>query len=250
MLLSLSTTELRVLWRNRTAMFTGGLMPLAMGIFWVFVFPADTPGHWAIVVALQLAVVVGMSVYVTATSTITARRHALVLKRLRTSEIQDARLLGGLVAPGVALAIAQLIVLAVVDAAEGAPVPAEPGALVLAVLAGLSLCLTAALATTLITPTPERAQITTMPLLFVLMGGAVALTLPVAALRSGTLPQTLMAVPGANIGRLTALAYSGHTWSIGVAGLPAALPPILAMIAWPLLLGWLSARYFRWEPRR
>jgi ABC-2 type transport system permease protein len=246
MLLTLSTTELRVLWRNRTALFTGGLMPLAMGILWLFAFQPDKATEWAMVIALQLAFVVGMSIYVTATSTIAARRYTLVLKRLRTSEIRDARLLGGLVAPGVALAIAQLIVLAVVDAAAGAPAPASPGALVLAVLAALSLTLAAALATTLVTPTPERAQISTMPLVFVLVGGAIALTL----LRSGVLPQALMAVPGATIGRLTALAYSGDTWSIGVAGLPAALPAILATVAWPLLLGWLAARYFRWEPKR
>jgi ABC-2 type transport system permease protein len=246
MLLTLSITELRVLWRNRTALFTGGLMPLAMGIVWLFALRPHTATEWSAVIALQLAFVVGMSIYVTATSTIAARRYTLVLKRLRTSEIRDARLLGGLVAPGVALAIAQLIVLAVVDAAAGAPAPADPGALVLAVLAGLSLTLAAALATTLVTPTPERAQISTMPLVFVLVGGAIALTL----LPSGVLPQALMAVPGANVGRLTALAYSGDTWSIGVAGLPAALPAILAMVAWPLLLGWLAARYFRWEPKR
>jgi ABC-2 type transport system permease protein len=59
-----------------------------------------------------------------------------------------------------------------------------------------------------------------------------------------------MAVPGADLGRLTALAYSGGTWAIGVAGLPAALPAVLALIVWPLLLGWLAARYFRWEPKR
>lgn len=246
MLATLTATELRVLWRNRTAGFSAVALPLALGIFWAFIYPRDTPTQWATIVALQLSAVLGMSIYSTATATIVARKANLVLKRLRTSEIGNASLLAGLMVPGATLGIAQLVVFAALDAALGAPVPADPGVLVLAVLAGLSLCLSAALATTLITPTPERAHITTLPLLFVLIAGAIALPM----LRSGVLPQALMAVPGASVGRLTALAFRGGAWTVGTAGLPVVLPALLALAAWPLVFTGLATRYFRWQPHR
>ncbi|WP_158894164.1 ABC transporter permease [Amycolatopsis anabasis] len=245
MLQALAATELRVLWRNRTALFTAGLLPMAMGILWLFTYPTQTPSQWATVVALQLAVIVGMSIYLTATSTIVARRHTLVLKRLRTSELSDAGLLAGLLAPGLITALVQLIVFGIIDTVVGAPAPSDPGALLLAILAGLSLSVTAALATTLITPSPERANITGLPLVFVLIIGSIVLTVNT----SGTLPQVLMAVPGATIGRLTALVYGGGTWTIGAAGLPAALPAIAALLFWPIVFVVLARKRFRWDQR-
>ncbi|WP_031470132.1 ABC transporter permease [Sciscionella sediminilitoris] len=245
MLYALAATELRVLWRNRTALFTAVLLPLALGIFWLYTFPRHTPSQWATVIALQLAVVAGMSLYLTATSTVVARRHNLVLKRLRTSELSDPELFTGLLAPSVATTLAQLIVLGIVDTIAGAPAPADPGALALAVLAGLSLAATAALATTLITPSPERANITGLPLVFVLVIGAILLTLNT----TGGLPHILMAVPGTTIGRLTALAYRGDIWAIGIDGIPAALPAVAALIFWPVVFASLVRKRFRWDNR-
>ncbi|WP_157182988.1 hypothetical protein [Sciscionella marina] len=243
MIRALAATELRVLWRNRTALFTAGLLPLALGVFWLFAYPRQTPGQWATVIALQLAVVVGMSLYLTATSTIVARRCHLVLNRLRTGELSDSALLAGLLAPSVVTALAQLIVLGTADILAGAPAPADPSALALAVLAGLSLAGTAALATTLITPSPERSNVTGLPLVFVLIIGAVVLTLDT----TGSLPHILMAIPGTTIGRFAALAYHGNTWAPGTGGVPAALPAVAALIFWPIMFAALTRKRFRWD---
>lgn len=243
--LALAGTELRLLARNKTLGTTAVLIPIGLGCLWAFTMPSDEPDQWGVVVALQLAVVLAFSVYVTATNVVVNRRQHLVLKRMRTSGISDRALLAALVAPGVLTAVGQLVVLAVVDGLAGAPVPSDPLALVLAVLLGLGLCVAAALATTVVTPTAERSQVTTMPLVFVLMGGAIALAL----LGPTTLGQALVAIPGAAIGQLSGLAFAGQAWSSSVAGLPALLPALLALLVWPAVFAWAAARWFRWERR-
>lgn len=200
----------------------------------------------AVITALQLAIVLAFGVYITVTATVTARRHTTVLKRLRTTGAPDRAVLGGFVAPALGFALAQLIALAFIDGVSGAPAPADPLALLLAALLGAALCVTAGLATTVITSSSERAQLTTMPLAFVMMGGAVALPL----LGSGALPQALTAIPGAGLGELCRLGFAGAAWASGPAGLPAAVPSLLSLTGWSVVFALLAARCFRWEPRR
>lgn len=201
------------------------------------------PRLWALAMAWQLVVVLAFGVYVSTAATVVARRHALVLKRLRTSDAGDRMVLAGLAAPAVGLALAQLVLLAVMDAAVGAPVPGDPIALVLAAVLGAALCLSAAAATTLVTPSPERAQVTTMPLVFVMLGGSAVLP----ALGTGTVSQALVALPGIAIGQLGGLAVRGEAWQAGAAGLPAALPSVLSLLVWTAVFGTLAARHFRWD---
>lgn len=241
----LAGTELRLLTRNRTLGMTAVVLPIGLGCFWVFTIPSDTPQQWAMLAALQLAVVLAFSVYVTATNVLVTRRQATVLKRMRTSTISDRALLGAIVAPGVLTGLVQLVVLAVIDAVAGAPVPANPLALVLAAVLGLVLCVAAAMLTSIVTPSAERTQITTMPLIFVLMGGGIALAL----IGPTALGQALVALPGAAIGQLSGLAFTGGAWSAGVAGIPALLPSLLALLVWPAVFAWAAARWFRWERR-
>jgi ABC-2 type transport system permease protein len=244
--LALAGTETRLLMRNRTVAVSSFLIPIAFGVFWAVTYRGDgSPASYALVIALQLAVVLGMGVYVTATQTLVARRQNRVLKRMRTTGLSDTELLVATVAPIVLLALVQLVVFAVINMLTGVPMAADPGALALAVLGGLALAVTSALATTLVTPTPERAQITTLPLVFVLLG--VAIVLAIAPL--GGWWQIVVAVPGGAVGQLAQLAMTGATWSPALGGLPAAVPALLASMAWPALLGMLALRRFRWDPR-
>lgn len=243
---AIAASEIRVLWRNRTAATTAIAVPLLIGGIWAFTIRSDDPASWGMIMALQLAVVLGFGVYVTVTATVTGRRHTEVLKRLRATGADDRAVLGGLAAPGVGFALAQLVALALIDGVSGAPAPAEPVVLVLAVLLGLALCVAAGLATTVVTHTAERAQLTTMPLAFVMMGGAVVLPL----LDFGPLSQALVAIPGAGIGALCNLALRGTAWTAGPAGLPAALPALVSLAVWTVLFGLLARRYFQWQPRR
>lgn len=244
-ILALAASELRVLLRNRTVAVTSVLTPLALGLFWVFTTPADDPAGAALVVALQLAVTFAMGVYVASTLTVVARRRARVLKRMRTSGLSDVGLLVALVTPCVVVGAAQLVVFAAVDVVAGVALPVEPLPLVFALLGGTALAVGAGLATTIVTPSPERAQITTMPLTFVLLGSVVALVL----LPTDGAWRALLALPGAGVADLTRLAFTGGAWAAGPAGLPALLPAVLALAAWTAAFGWLARRRFRWDDR-
>ncbi|MGH8965787.1 MAG: ABC transporter permease, partial [Actinomycetes bacterium] len=96
------------------------------------------------------------------------------------------------------------------------------------------------------TPSPARAQITTLPLVFVLLGSAIVLAIaPIDGLW-----QVLVVVPGATVGQLCRLAMTGGMWAPALGGLPAAVPALLATVLWPVVFGTLALRKFRWDPRR
>ena len=248
--LTLAMTETRLLMRNRTVAVSSVFIPLLMGAFFAYSFTQGEgrgapPVLFAMVVASQLAIVIGMTVYVTATQTVVARRQNRVLKRMRTSGISDVGLLVATIAPCVVIGLAQLLLFVPFNAFVGVPVPPDPLALVLAVLGGFALTVTAALATTVVTTTPERAQITTLPLVFVVLGAAIA----VVVVPAGGWWQVLVAVPGAAIGELAQYGIVGGGWDAGAAGLPALVPALVALVAWPVVFAVLAARSFRWDPR-
>jgi len=249
---ALALTETRLMLRNRTVAVSSVFLPIAMGALFAFTFRSNlqdgsaAPLVFASLVAAQLAVVVGMTIYVTATQTVVARRHALVLKRMRTSGLTDAGLLAATLTPCAVIAVVQLLLFVPFDIYIGVAGVLDPLALVLAALGGVALAMAAALATTTVTATPERAQITTLPLVFVLLGAAIA----AAVLPATGWWQALAAVPGAAIGLLVRFAFVGGAGEAGTGGLPAIVAPLVALVVWPVVFGVLARRSFRWEPRR
>jgi hypothetical protein len=43
---------------------------------------------------------------------------------------------------------------------------------------------------------------------------------------------------------------TGGALAPGVAGLPAVVPTLAAVVVWPVVFGVLALRRFRWDPRR
>lgn len=127
--------------------------------------------------------------------------------RMRTTGISDAGLMVATVAPSVVIGPVQLAIYTVANIVAGSPAPPDPLPIVLALVGGLALCPTAALATTVVTASPERAQITTLPLTFMLLGGGVVLS--IAPLEGWW--QAVILVPGAAVGPLAQLAFTGTT---------------------------------------
>jgi ABC-2 type transport system permease protein len=250
--LALALAETRLMLRNRTVAVSSVFIPIAMGALFAYTFrtnlgDGDAPGPvFASLVAAQLAIVVGMTVYVTATQTLVARRHSGVLKRLRTSGLPDPALVGSLLVPALVVAAGQLLLFVPFDLFIGVRAVPDPVALVLAVLAGTALALTAALATSGVTASPERAQITTLPLVFVLLAAAIG----GAVVPIGTWSLAVAAVPGGAVGMLVRSAFLGGAWDGGALGLPAVLPALVAAVVWPVVFAASARRWFRWEPRR
>lgn len=246
-ILALIITETRLLIRNRTIAVSAIVLPLAMGVFFMWNFSqTEVPVLLATAIALQVAAVIALSVYTTATLVLVTRRHNGVLKRMRTSGISDAGLLIATIAPGVLVGLLALLLFIPIDAAMAGPAVLDPLALVLAGLGGLVLAVAASLATAVVTSTPERAQITTLPLAFLITGAATAI---VAAPLEGWW-QALIVVPGAAIGQLVEMALFGGAWSAGLGGLPAVLPALVATVAWPVLFVLFARSRFRWHVRQ
>jgi ABC-2 type transport system permease protein len=238
---TLASTETQLVVRNRTLLIGSVIVPLALGVFWLFTFSSGR----AVVPPLQFGMAIGLGVYVTATQTLVARRHSLVLKRLRTTGLPDNGILVATVAPAVVVGVALLAVFTVLDAVMGVPILTDPLPLLLAVVATMAMVIAAAMATAGLTPAPERTNVTTLPLSFLLLGGTVAMTFaPV-----GTWWDAVLLVPGAGLGRLMALAGNGQTWAPDVAGLPAVVLPVVSLVLWTFVFGRLSRRWFRWDRR-
>jgi ABC-2 type transport system permease protein len=238
--LALATAETRLVLRNRTLLVSSLILPIGLGAFWLLTFQGQIS---AMVVALQIAVAVGMGLYVAATQTLVARRQQKVLKRLRTTGLSDAGLLVAVVAPSAVVAFGQIVIFAVMDAVAGIPFALDPVAFVLAAVGGLALATAAAIATAVVTPSAERAQITTLPLTFLLLGGAVVATfLPLEGWWLAVL-----AVPGAGVGALARFAAEGGMWANGVL---AGLLPLAATVGWSVWLATFAGKRFRWDPRR
>lgn len=242
--LTLATTELRLLLRNRTVAFSALGLPLVLGLFWGFTMDAPDAAGAAVLVALQLGVVLAMCVYGSATLTVVARRHARVLTRFRTTGLSDRGLLAATVAPYVVIGVGQVALFGVIDVVAGVPLPADPVPLVLALVGGLAMCVLAALATSIVTSTAEKAQYTTLPLTFTLLGAAVA----GAVVPADGLWQMFLVVPGAAVGDLIRLAFEGGTWA-APGGMPVLLAPLAALALWIGVFGGVARRRFRWDDR-
>lgn len=235
--LTLGRAELRLISRNRTVAFMALLFPLAMGAYFATQRDLVSGDGWGAVAVLQIAMILGFTLYATPATSLTTRRQDLFLKRLRSGELSDGGIIAGLLAPLCVLALVQAGVLFAILGAAGATAPANLLLLAVAVVLAAAMSLGAAVATSGFTPTAESAQLTTLPFFFIVVGGAVAGTAVPDA------HDLFLLVPGWACGTLIDAAWSGVVdWSV----LSLALA---AQAAWTALAWAAARRLFRWEPR-
>ena len=234
---AIAAAELRMMLRNRTVALCALLVPLAFGGFLLFSSSAEAPGAAGMLAGVQIIGMVGMGVYVTATTTLAARRQTLFLKRMRGGALSDRGILTGLVLPLVAVSLAQLLIVLAVLSTRAAP--EHVWLLVVAVLLAEAMFVGLALATAGFSTSPEHAQYTTLPLFFVTLGVAIWFQVTGA----DDLAWVKRALPGGGLAELVALAWNGGDLGL----LPVLLLPTLG---WAVLGGVAAARFFRWEPRR
>ncbi|MFD8307174.1 ABC transporter permease [Streptomyces sp. NPDC059690] len=245
---ALARAELTLLGRNRSAVATALLVPLALPFS---VRPAlegmDLERSGLNAGTTMLIAAIGFSflfsVYTALVSAFVARREELVLKRLRTGELGDTEILVGTALPAACLGLAQSLVLTLgcvlfLDAAA----PRAPYLTVLGLLAGLVLCAALAALTASFTRTVESAQVTALPLVFVSMLGS-GIAIPAEAL-----PDRLASVAALlPLSPTIRLVSGGFTGRLSAAE---ALACVAIALAWLVPAVFAVRRWFRWEPRR
>ena len=229
--LAIAVAELRIMIRNKAVAMVAVLVPL-VSAFAIGLAPTPT------IAAQGILFILLAGVYVTATTTLSARRRELFLKRLRSGAASDTSIIIGLLMPAVAVTCAQVALMLSIASATEYALPENIGLLVVAVLAGAIMFAGLAVATSAFTKSAEQAQVTTMPLMIASIAGALLVTVNAAAhfVWLGRL------LPGGAIVELITRAWAG-TASANV------LPALLALGAWTCIGVAIATRLFKWEPR-
>ncbi|MEH0929839.1 ABC transporter permease [Micromonospora sp. CPCC 205558] len=239
-MLSIASSELIQIFRNRLVLITSLIIPAAVSAFFVRQHETYVAiGSLGYIAAIVMFTVAAFGLYATAVTTLASRRQNLFLKRLRSTAEGDAGILAGLLLPVLLLTVVQvtamLTALAVV--AGG---PDNVALLVVAVLATVAMMIGLALATAGLTNSPEHAQVTTLPVTL----GVIAVASWVGISGTENLAWLKRLLPGGAATELTMNAWNG-----GVAVIDSLL--LLApTLGWVVIAVALATRLFRWEPRR
>jgi ABC-2 type transport system permease protein len=234
-----------LLLRNRLTLVNAVVVPLTPALLAVNGDRGDK-AVGASVVSAVLMLVVLFPVYYNVLSLTVTRRDELVLKRIRTGETRDVELLVSLAIPGglVALLVGAALVPVALALGFGAPLNLVLYALTL--VAGCVLLSCLALWTASWTRNAEAAQLSSLPVICLIVLGNIAAALP------DRWEEVLDFTPGAALARLAALSWfgDGPDGRVGyAASWSEAGVPLLVLVAWTVLAVALARRSFRWEPR-
>lgn len=232
---SLARAEFRVLARSPLSLVNAVLFPVAAGAG-VLMLARDTGrGLGGGAAAMQVLMVLTFTTYAGATTALVARRQEFALKRMRASALSGPGIFAGLLAPYAALGIGQTALLTGVTATVGGDPPDRWWPLVLGTLAGTGAATALAVATAAVTPLPELAQLTTVPVSLGLFGGGFWL------LNAGSVSPPMLAAPGVPVAELVRVAWRPDGGTV---------VPCLAAIAVTAALAVAAAAWrFRFDPR-
>ena len=234
--------------RNRLTFIYAVVLPLLpLGLLIVGDNKSAGAGANAVITALLMAAL--FPVYANLLSQFVTRRDELVLKRLRTGESTDADIVVSLALPGLVVALATSALVVPIAVVLGQDSPLNPLLYALTVLVTLLLFVAFACWTAAWTRNAEAAQLTSMPVIVLIVLGQVATAFPENVRRWSDL------TPGAAITDLVRVSWFGFdtgsadrtlalndTWA-------AAGQPLLVLTAWAVLATVLARRSMRWEPR-
>ncbi|KQB83324.1 ABC transporter permease [Corynebacterium oculi] len=239
-IMSLGRAEFRQLLRNRTLM---GMMLLPLApVLMLYKTNADDPSAGAAASTdLLIQFVLLFGVYYPVLSITAARRDEKVLKRLRVGELTDPDILVSLSAPAILSSLTVIALGAAGLLLLGSPLPDHPGPVVVAVVLGIPLVWGMALLTSIVTPTAEAAQMTSMPVMILIMlsAGFTRVLFP------ETLSEAIGYTPFAAGSDLLHLG-----WGESIMQSEGFLRPVLVLSAWTLLCCWAAVRYMKWENDR
>lgn len=225
--------------RNRLLVAMALLFPVVLPVFaWVAGDQAEASTDMASEMFVLFAL--GFGVFYPALSMAVTRRDEGVLKRLRTGEARDWEVLSSILLP-LAVAMLLLTVALVVGLSSASGLwPVNALLMAAAVALGIAVSHGLALLTSSFTPNAENAQITSMPVLLLLIFSQTGLreVVPEGVAKLLNLNPFALAVDLFNEGWLGD-GTSGDTWS-----------PLLTLGAWTVALVWGGYQYMRWETHR
>ncbi|MEV4761871.1 ABC transporter permease [Micromonospora chokoriensis] len=239
-MLSIASSELIQIFRNRLILITSLIIPVAVSAFFVRQHETYAAlGSLGYIAAIVTFTVAAFGLYATAVTTLASRRQNLFLKRLRSTAESDPGILTGLLLPVLVIAAVQVaaILTALAVVAGG---PSNVALLVVAILATLAMLIGLALATAGLTNSPEHAQVTTLPVTL----GLIAVTTWVGISGTENLAWLKRLLPGGSATELIMNAWNG---GVAVTDSLLLLAPTLG---WVVVAVNLATRLFRWEPRR
>lgn len=220
--------------RNKLVAACAIAFPLGLGAFFVF---SGNDGA-AVTAALSVVLMVLMGVYLTATTTLAARRQNLFLKRLRSGAVSDGAILGGLVLPIVVVSLIQVTIVLVALAVTGDQAPEGVVLVIAGVVLTQIMFAGLALATAGVTDSPEHAQVTTLPVFLVTMGASFWVIFTGVE----EFAWAKRALPGGGVAELIVSGWSG-------APIDNPLVLILPSVGWAVASLLFARAMFRWEPR-
>ncbi len=226
--------ELKLFWRNRTALFNSLVLPL---LIIPLLLSVDADGMPLVIGLIGFVLV--MAVYYNLVTTFVARREELVLKRLRVGELTDPEILVGASLPSVVVALGQMLLFTViVGVMTGLDLPSRPWFILPAVVGGVAVFVLLAAASSAFTRTVEMAQVTSLPVLMACVLGS-GLMFPLTMLPENV-QTALRLLP---LTPVLDLLRAG--WEDGPV-----LRPMIVLAAWIVLGTYAVRRWFRWDPRR
>ncbi|VXB83724.1 ABC transporter permease [Nocardioides sp. AX2bis] len=239
--------------RNRLTLVYAVVVPLLpLGLLLAQDLSDPAAGAGALITSLVLVLL--FPVYYNLLSVVVTRRDELVLKRLRTGETRDVELVVALALPGAVLAVLISLLTAGIGIAFGLPLPVNALLFLVAVVAGIVMIAALALWTAAWTRNAEAAQLTSGPVLFLMILGQTAVAYPdpvrefftwtpgtaiVSLVRTGWFG--LEPVTGDALSQEATLGFASSWAQAG--------QPLLVLGAWTAVALWLAARSMRWEPR-
>ncbi|KJL26857.1 hypothetical protein RL72_00764 [Microbacterium azadirachtae] len=240
MTFTIAASELKQITRNTSVLIGATAIPLGTSALLILGRDSyrDFPTGLGFAVGVMMVSIAALGLYVTAVTTLAARRQTLFLKRLRSTAASDTGILTGLLAPPVVISAIQVSIVLVVLAwiTEG---PADPLLLALSAVLLITLMLALALATVGVTRSPEHAQITTLPITL----GAIGLAMWIGLTGTDELPLVKALLPTGATTQLSINAWNGGT------PLDQNLLLLLPTLGWIAAALLMTKITFHWEPR-
>lgn len=234
--------------RNRLALTYGVVVPL-LPLLLLLTNDRGEAGVGVVVVTTTVLMAVLFPVFYNVLSQFVTRRDELVLKRMRTGEARDLELLVALVLPGAAVTLLVGVLVVPLAVVLGQDAPLNLPVYLAGILAATAMFAGFAFWTAAWTRNAEAAQMTSLPVILLAIGGQLSTALPDAAQRWADL------TPGAALTDLVrsawfGLAEEGTTRTLDLAATwGEASAPLAVLVAWTAVAVGIAARSLRWEPR-